>query len=68
MTKKHIIIVEVTTTGFSAYIKGFEWIATTGSDLTDLKNNMIEALELYYEDEPKKVNIKLVFQFDFDKI
>jgi predicted RNase H-like HicB family nuclease len=61
MTKKHIVIVESTSTGLSAYIKDIEGIATTGSNLTELKNNMIEALELYYEDAPKPTNIKLEY-------
>lgn len=65
MVKKHIVIIEITPTGLSAYIRGLSGIATTGTDLSEIKNNITEALELYYEEEPKKVKVSIAYQVDF---
>ncbi len=65
MGKKHIVIIEVTSTGLSAYVEGLLGVVTTGSDLSEIKVNMVEALALYYEDEPKAVNFSLIFRVDF---
>lgn len=48
MENKHTAIVEKTNTGYSAYIKDLNGIATTGSDLKELEKNLTEALNLYY--------------------
>ncbi len=48
--KKIVMIVEKTTTGFSAYAQEFD-VATTAPDWTTLINNILEALNLYFEDE-----------------
>ena len=45
----HRFVVEVTSTGYSAY-EETESIFTTGSTLDDLLANVQEALALYYED------------------
>lgn len=65
MVKKHIVIIEITPTGLSAYIRGLAGIATTGVDLSEIKKNITEALEMYYEDEPKKVKFSIMYQVDF---
>lgn len=65
MGKKHIVIIEVTATGLSAYVEGLLGVVTTGSDLSEIKKNMAEALTLYYEDEPKALNFSLVYKVDF---
>lgn len=48
-------IVEKTNTGFSAYIDGLS-VFTTGSTMKDLKSNMIEALELHFEEERTSIH------------
>lgn len=65
MGKKHIVIIEVTSTGLSAYVEGLLGVVTTGADLSEIKSNMLEALTLYYEDEPKTVSLSLTFRVDF---
>lgn len=57
------MMVERTGTGFSAYALGDIGIATTGSNMVELMNNVKEALELYYEDE--KIIPKFSFEIDF---
>jgi len=47
---KFTAIVEKTDTGFSSYIDNLA-VYTTGSSITELKNNLIEALELRFEDD-----------------
>ena len=65
MGKKHIVIIEVTSTGLSAYVEGLLGVVTTGADLSEIKNNMVEALTLYYEDEPKVVQFSVTYRVDF---
>ena len=52
--KKIEIIVERTNTGYSAYAQNYP-VATTGKDLVELKSNMTEAFNLYFEDKRKHV-------------
>ena len=51
--KKIEIIIEATSTGYSAYAKEFEKfpVGTTGRSLPQLKSNMVEALNLFFEDK-----------------
>ena len=53
--KKIEIIVEKTKTGFSAYAEGYP-VGTTGKTLEALKVNILEALNLFFEDAGKTVN------------
>jgi hypothetical protein len=48
------MIVECTRTGYSAYAEKYR-VYTTGKDLVKLKNNILEALNLYFEDTGKVV-------------
>jgi len=48
------IIVEKTKTGFSAYAEEIP-VATTGKTLEELKENILEALNLYFESEGRPV-------------
>jgi hypothetical protein len=53
--KKVNVYVEKTRTGFSACSEDFP-VCTTGDDIPELKSNMVEAMNLYYEEtDPKKV-------------
>ncbi len=61
MVKKHNIIVEVNNTGFTAYVEKLDGVVTTGDTIEEIKENMQEALELYYDD---KVTLKLSYHFD----
>ena len=48
--EKLAFVVEKTTTGFSAYnCDNQEVIGTTGQDIAELKENIVEATNLYYE-------------------
>jgi len=48
--KKIEMIVERMNTGYSAYASKYS-VATTGKDLNELKNNMLEALNLNFEEK-----------------
>ena len=52
--KKIEIIVERTNTGYSAYAQNYP-VATTGNDLIELKSNMVEAINLYFEEKGQHV-------------
>jgi predicted RNase H-like HicB family nuclease len=62
--KKINLIVEKTSTGFSAYAENYP-VYTVGSSMTELKSNILEAMNLYQEEtegEPVKesdINITL---------
>ena len=49
VSKKIISIVEKTENGFSAYIEGVDGVVATGKVLDDVKNLLIEALEMHIE-------------------
>lgn len=51
--KKVNLIVEKTSTGFSAYAESLP-VYTTGMSMTQLKDNILEALNLYYEETGEK--------------
>lgn len=53
--KKIEVIVEATRTGFSAYTPALP-VATTGRDLPALKKNMVDALNLYFEENGRVVS------------
>ena len=64
-TKKIIMVVETTDTGFSAYTKDYP-VFTTGKTILDLINNANEAVNLYFEDENIKVtHDHIKFEIDF---
>jgi predicted RNase H-like HicB family nuclease len=59
--------VEKTDTGFSAYANEYS-VYTTGQTITELLNNMVEALNLHFEDDDLEVssdNIK--FEIDLQQ-
>jgi hypothetical protein len=56
MIKKIDVIVEKTNTGYSAYADQYP-VCTTGSDITKLRSNILEALNLYFEFEDKKKKV-----------
>lgn len=61
LKKKIDIIVEKTETGYSAYTEDMS-VFTTGKNISDLHVNLLEALNLAYEDTGHKVtseNVKL---------
>ncbi|MDQ6901885.1 MAG: XRE family transcriptional regulator [Bacteroidota bacterium] len=72
--KKIEIIVERTKTGFSAYATKFP-VYTVGSSLEELKNNIIEALNLFskksgktFEETNLKITLDLPQFFEFYKV
>lgn len=72
--KKIEMIVERTNTGYSVYAQNFP-VATTGKDLIELKSNMVEALNLYFEENGPpvtendiKVTLDLAQFFEFYKV
>jgi len=72
--KKIEMIVERTNTGYSVYAQNY-LIATTGKDLIELKSNMVEALNLYFEENGRKItenDIKVTLDlaqfFEFYKV
>jgi len=72
--KKIETIVERTKTGYSAYAQNYP-VATTGENLIELKSNMVEALNLYFEENGPlitendiKVTLDLAQFFEFYKV
>ncbi len=72
--KKIEIIIERTKSGFSAYAKKYP-VYTVGSDLAELKENILEAINLYFEEEGKiiteadlKITLDLQQFFQFYKV
>lgn len=68
------MIVECTTTGYSSYAVKYP-VATTGRDLHQLKDNILEALNLYFEESGKtvsdadiKITIDLPQFFEYHKV
>ncbi|HTF06160.1 MAG TPA: XRE family transcriptional regulator [Bacteroidia bacterium] len=74
--KKFRFVVERTRTGYSAYVADERYgIYTVGGDMKELRANMLEALNLYFEEEGKvytQENIKVVLDlaqfFEFYKV
>ena len=58
-TGKYTVVIEVTNTGYSAYLKNLKeyGVYTTGSTITELMNNVIEATNLMLEDTNQYVTI-----------
>jgi hypothetical protein len=72
--RKIEMVVERTKTGYCAYASKYA-AYTTGSDFPELKANMLEALNAYFEDEGKtitegdiKVSLDLPQFFEFYKV
>ena len=72
--KKIEIMVERTNTGYSAYAQNYP-VATTGNDLVELKSNMAEAINLYFEEKGQriteddlKVTLDIAQFFEFYKV
>lgn len=72
--KKFIIIVEKTETGYSAYSENYP-VYTVGNNLDELKFNILEAFNLYFEDLPNtitpddlKITLDLPQFFEFYKV
>ena len=68
------MIVEKTKTGYSAYAEKYA-VYTVGSRLEELKENMLEALNLYFEKQGKaivendlKISLDLPQFFEFYKV
>ena len=52
--KKLEIIVENTRTGYSAYVRKYP-VFTTGNNLEEIRVNVLEALNLYFEEQHIKI-------------
>ena len=72
--RKIEMVVERTNTGYSAYASKYA-VYTVGNDFPELKSNMLEELNLYFEDEGKtiaekdiKVSLDLPQFFEFYKV
>lgn len=68
------MIVEKTKTGYSVYAKKYP-VYTVGSSLEELRSNILEALNLYFEEQGKivtendlKIKIDLPQFFEFYKV
>lgn len=72
--KKIEMIVERTRSGYSAYAKKYS-VATTGKNLNELKENIVEALNLYFEEKGRRItaaDIKVILDlpqfFEFYRV
>lgn len=59
-------IIEITSTGYSAYIKELPGVVTAGDALSDVKESLYEALDLYFE-ESEALEYELVFYIDLQQ-
>ena len=65
LRKKVIMIVEKTDTGFSAYSEQYP-IFTTAVNITELMNNALEAVNLYFEEDGFQATPQNIrFEIDF---
>ncbi len=64
LEQKLKILVEKTDTGFSAFSEELP-IYTTGKTVPELTNNVLEAAQLYFEDEYEVSHGDLSFEIDF---
>lgn len=55
--KKINVVVEITDTGYSAYTVG-EGVFTTGENISELHDNLLEAFHLAYEDSDKSIRLE----------
>jgi predicted RNase H-like HicB family nuclease len=62
--KKVKVVVEKTDTGFSAFASDYP-VFTTGKNFSELKENINEALNLYFEDDGVQINPQRI-QFEID--
>lgn len=72
--KKISLIVEKTETGYSAYAEDYP-VYTAGNNLDELKNNILEALNLYFDETKSLITVddlKIVLDlpqfFEFYKV
>ncbi len=66
-TKKIVMTVEKTNTGFSAFSEDYP-IFTTGNSIPELINNSYEATEFYFEEEAVKFERNdIKFEIDFSQ-
>lgn len=64
--KKISVIIEKTHTGYSAYTEDYPAF-TTGKTMDELKANMVDGLNLYFEDKGREVTIdNLYFSVDLE--
>jgi len=58
------VIVEKTRTGFSAFAEDYD-VYTTGKTFSELNDNILEALNFYFEDDRKKISPRqIVLEID----
>lgn len=68
------VIIEKTSTGFSAYAKEIEGLATVGSSISEIKNNFNEVLEYhveYLQEQGESVTVgdfDISYQIDLEQV
>lgn len=74
-SKRNIaVIIEKTSTGFSAYAKEIDGLATVGSSISELKNNFNEVLQYhveYLQEQGESVTIgdfELSYEIDLEQV
>ncbi len=55
--RSYSAIIEITSTGYSAYIKELAGVVTVGNEMSEVKENVYEALDLY-EDEKQPYEVQ----------
>src|SRR4030095_437464 len=67
LKRKVVVIVEKTNTGFSAYASDLD-VYTTGKNVSQLQENILEAVSFYYEDKGFSLGKNnIVLQFDLQQ-
>lgn len=76
--KKIVFVVEKTNTGYSAYADNFERfpVSTTGDNVSELRKNILDAVNLYFDEVDQKhvkdddiqINFDLPQFFEFYKV
>ncbi len=67
--KTIIVNLERTDTGYSAFIPEFDFCGTVGDSIEEIRQNLVEAINLFLEDVPaneKESGVHDVESWDFD--
>ena len=64
--KKLVVVVEPTKTGYSTYLPEIDGVASVGSTLDEISDNIKEAVMLYQEELNIEENFKLEYRFSIE--
>lgn len=66
LKKKLKVMIELTKTGYSAYLEDYS-VYTTGNTVSELLNNILEATQFYFEDSYKVTHSNFIYEIDLEQ-